>query len=576
MHPRLEHDKLLAEMNLSLLVVTPQPRFGELLSQILLKKLSCEIKIVDDKAAALDEIQRQNFTHALIDTDIKNEIVLDLGQILREANADIRLVIISDSQTIPTFEALRPWSLLSKPFDIPDLLRILDDEIEQEHPSLPESSNGEGKNLVEDSESLPWLQDVSKAAQHLTRLTLESSAQATLIIRNRKMWSYAGQLLESATSELVQVVNEDKITGDLLKFLRLDATKAEHMLYATQLGENINLAMVFDAETPFSAIRHQATHLADSLEFSLQEATPTLPSEKSSSQKTETEDFLDIFDFEGEDGDLSQFSNISDILENIPNPNPFSASTEGKTSTLREELTANGQMHSPKTETRPSTPVKNSSVSPRKSPQVTSGRMLFQDEGPREVDLEATQVQESRSKYDLDLEVTRVGKTNRPETPLHNPGSDELDVTRPHSRSRAAGLVNLQPASPGMYDLTYACLLIPRFGSHHLTGDLAVRISEWIPNICIAYGWRLEYISVRPDYLQWVVNVPPSSSPGHLMRVMRKQTSEKIFEDFLRLKKENPSGDFWAPGYLIMGGSQPHPSKLVKDYIQSTRERQGS
>lgn len=563
-------------MNLSLLVVTPQPRFGELLSQILLKKLSCEIKIVDDKAAALDEIQRQNFTHALIDTDIKNEIVLDLGQILREANADIRLVIISDNQTIPTFEALRPWSLLSKPFDIPDLIRILDDEIEQEHLSLPESSNGEGENLVEDLESILWLQDVSKAAQHLTRLTLESSAQAALIIRNRKMWAYAGQLLESATSELVQVVNEDKKTGDLLKFLRLDATKAEHMLYATQLGEKINLAMVFDAETPFSAIRHQATHLADSLAFSLQEATPTRPFENSSSQKTETEDFLDIFDFEGEDGDFSQFSNISDILENIPNPNPFSASTEGKTSTPREVLTANGQMHSSKKETRPSTPVKSSSVSPRKSSRVTSGRMLFQDEGLREVDLEATQVQESQSKYDPDLEVTRVGKTNRPKTPLHDPGSNELDVTRPHSRSRAAGLVNLQPASPGMYDLTYACLLIPRFGSHYLTGDLAVRISEWIPNICIAYGWRLEYISVRPDYLQWVVNVPPSSSPGHLMRVMRKQTSEKIFEDFLRLKKENPSGDFWAPGYLIMGGSQPHPSKLVKDYIQSTRERQGS
>jgi len=41
------------------------------------------------------------------------------------------------------------------------------------------------------------------------------------------------------------------------------------------------------------------------------------------------------------------------------------------------------------------------------------------------------------------------------------------------------------------------------------------------------------------------------------------------------MKKENPSGDFWAPGYLIMGGSQPHPSQLVKDYIKQTRERQG-
>lgn len=565
-------------MNLSLLVVTPQPRFGELLSQILNKKLSCDIKIVDDNVAALHDLQHQNFTHALIDADIKNETVLDLGLALRKVNADILLVIISASQTIPTFEALRPWSLLNKPFDIPDLLRILDDETKQEHPSQPETSSGEGEGPIKNSESLYWLQDVTKAAQHLTRLTLESSAQAALIIRDRKMWAYAGQLLESATSELVKIVNLDKKTGDLLKFLRLDATKAEHMLYATQLAENISLAMVFDAETPFSAIRHQATHLAESLEFSLQEAT--LSSENSSSQNSEAEAFLDLYDIEGEDGDLPPISDISEILENIPNPNPDSVSSEVKTSTTHDVLatnslgmTANVKTPSPVTETRPSTPIKNLSNSSRGPSLAISGSTLIQDDGQIQADLGATRVQESQSKYDL--EVTRVAKTSRPETPFFNPGSEEIENTRPNSINEAVGRVNLQPISPGMYDLTYACLLVPRFSSHHLTGDLAVRISEWIPNICIAFGWRLEYISVRPDYLQWVVNVPPSTSPGYLMRKMRKQTSEKIFEEFSRLKKENPSGVFWAPGYLIMGGSQPHPSKLVKDYIRSTRERQG-
>jgi REP element-mobilizing transposase RayT len=73
----------------------------------------------------------------------------------------------------------------------------------------------------------------------------------------------------------------------------------------------------------------------------------------------------------------------------------------------------------------------------------------------------------------------------------------------------------------------------------------------------------LEYLAVRPEYIQWVVNVPPATSPGYLMRIMRQQTSEKAFVEFPRLKKENPSGDFWAPGYLIMGG-KPHPPQLVR------------
>jgi REP element-mobilizing transposase RayT len=59
------------------------------------------------------------------------------------------------------------------------------------------------------------------------------------------------------------------------------------------------------------------------------------------------------------------------------------------------------------------------------------------------------------------------------------------------------------------------------------------------------------------------------------MRLMRTQTSERIFAEFPKLKKENPSGDFWAPGYLIMGSNQPHPPQLVRNYILEVRRRQG-
>ena len=116
---------------------------------------------------------------------------------------------------------------------------------------------------------------------------------------------------------------------------------------------------------------------------------------------------------------------------------------------------------------------------------------------------------------------------------------------------------------------------MPRFTHHHLVGDLSVSLSDWVQEICIAFGWRLEYISVRPEHLLWIVNVPPATSPGYLMRILRQHTSEKIFTEFPRFKKENPSGDFWAPGYLIMGGSQPPPAQLIKDFIAQTRQRQG-
>jgi len=113
-------------MTLSLLIVTPQPSFGEHIRQSLEETIPAYVKTVDDKVAALYELERQKFDYAFLDTDIKNGTILDLGLALREKDPNLHLVIISSRQSIPRYEALRPWTWLHKPFFIPDLLRILD------------------------------------------------------------------------------------------------------------------------------------------------------------------------------------------------------------------------------------------------------------------------------------------------------------------------------------------------------------------------------------------------------------------------------------------------------------------
>jgi REP element-mobilizing transposase RayT len=222
-------------------------------------------------------------------------------------------------------------------------------------------------------------------------------------------------------------------------------------------------------------------------------------------------------------------------------------------------------------ETRKTVPLSNASIFTRdSSPAIHLNDLITADPAERQ-----DQNMLPRSTLE-EIEVTAPSKSRkRPLTPVASPAPGEMDVTRPSATTEAARKITLEPTTSGLYHLTYACLLVPRFSSHYLTGDLADHLSEWLPNICIAFGWRLEFLAVRPEYLQWVVNVRPNTSPGYLMRVMRQQTSEKIFMDFTRFKKENPSGDFWAPGYLIMGGSQPHPPQLVRDYIHQTRQRQG-
>jgi putative transposase len=125
------------------------------------------------------------------------------------------------------------------------------------------------------------------------------------------------------------------------------------------------------------------------------------------------------------------------------------------------------------------------------------------------------------------------------------------------------------------YDLFYTCLLIPRFESHYLIGDLAQNLPDWLQQICISFGWRLGQVTVKPDYLQWVLRVPPATSTAYFMKSIRQHTSIRIFGEFPRIKNENLSKDFWSPGYLISAGAQPYSPKVIRTFIRQTRQQQG-
>ena len=539
-------------MTADILVITPSPGFGDSVRRELEDTDVFRVHVVNNKASAVVRADEKATPLALLDIALGEDWIIDIGQALRTIHPPIKLVVLCDENvTPPTFDIIRPWTLVRKPFRLDDFMKSL---------SQPSPHSVAAPTQPTD---LPWLKDVSKAAQHLTRLTLESSAQAALITLRNDLWAYAGGLSQSAAKEVAQTVtrNWDGQKGsDLLRFIRLESTKAEHMLYATRLASDIVLALVFDAETPFSTIRSQANQLVTNLSDdrpAIQKIT-----------KPATQPIIEFLEDElNDEDDTVEIPPITDILDNIPSPNPLPSTSSQDEAQPR----TNEKVDNPIDETRLSKPLSNASAFTRESSPAIPLNHLVTTEQDESLD------QTILSHATLDeIEVTIPTKSRRrPETPIARPAPGELDVTRPGPTTEAARRMTLEPTTAGLYHLTYACLLVPRFSSHYLTGDLADHISEWLPNICIAFGWRLEFLAVRPEYLQWVVNVQPNTSPGYLMRVMRQQTSEKIFMEFTRIKKENPSGDFWAPGYLIMGGTQPHPPQLVRDYIRQTRQRQG-
>jgi REP element-mobilizing transposase RayT len=131
------------------------------------------------------------------------------------------------------------------------------------------------------------------------------------------------------------------------------------------------------------------------------------------------------------------------------------------------------------------------------------------------------------------------------------------------------------PPSGDFASLTYTCVMLPRLTDVKLSGRLVNKLAERLQQICLAYGWRLVNQVIRPDTFQWTVQVSAIVSPGSVARVVRQQTSQFLFDQFEQFNSLIPSGDFWAPGYLIISGPQPPDTRLIGEYIKQTRRRQG-
>jgi REP element-mobilizing transposase RayT/ActR/RegA family two-component response regulator len=512
-----------------LIVVTPDSHFGDLLRRSLEDGKRFTFQIMEKVEGAEDRLRKMECTLAFLDTSAKDNEVLQAGRLLRRVNPQMRFIIASGTGWHAALEELQPIAYISKPFYLPDLMGIID----KLFPPLKDKTIRAPQTDVQvapaTSTDTPWLADVTRAAQHLTRLTLESSAQAALITRNDELWAYAGQLPQSAARELAETVaryRDRRGESDLLRFIRLASTNADHMLYATRLGGNMVLALIFDAETPFSTIRSQAGSLVRSLS-----ANPTVEANGA-----------DNAPVANEEPDFEAIPSFADILTDVPPPNP-----------PRDPVPAFDR------------------ASSRSAVRADNFAGISRETSP------AVRIEAGTLEFDVEEEepLIETREVRGKKLPKKESESEEKPVTRPRSITEVARKIVLEPVSPSVYNLTYACLLVPRFTAHLLAGDLADRLAEWVPQICVAFGWRLEHISVHPDYLQWIVNVPPVTSPGYLMRILRQHTSEKIFAEFPRFDRENPSGDFWAPGYLIMGGTQSPPAQLIKEFIQQTRQRQG-
>ncbi len=113
--------------------------------------------------------------------------------------------------------------------------------------------------------------------------------------------------------------------------------------------------------------------------------------------------------------------------------------------------------------------------------------------------------------------------------------------------------------------------LVPRNESHHLVGVLSRQLRSWMRWVCKKYGWELIALSVRPSYFKWTLGDFPESLIQVMLRLIRKETSNRIINLFSEYKKEMDGVDYWAPGYLVDMHNREFTTQVLMAHIDHNR-----
>ena len=506
----------------NILLVTTPPSFGELIRQSLEETARYQVVFVTTGTEAIEAAGRTLFGLAIVDAEVEDIPIAGLIEALKIACSGIKFILIplENRASDPSISNLLIHDYLMKPFYLPDLLEMVDRALPARiAEALPLKS---AENIADDlamfETSTPistWFDNPNKTAQFLTSLALESAAQGILVLRGTEVWAYAGQIGQPAAEEVARMVS-NYVTSSRSGL----QGKKPDLARFIRLGSTGGEYMLF------------ATTLSGNMVLTL------------------------LFDAETPFSQIR--AQVYQMVRLINSPGDAIREKQGS-KTIVSPMEATTSLMQPR-----------SAVSQKIDIDETTERVFSK---PLLDNVPSPMPKQDRK--------NQIGvKENERSPEILNPVDPVRAAAKQDSRLESVDAFvhgeRKQTSLPVVFDLSYFCMFIPRMPYHKLNGDLAVRLTEWVGQLCMAYGWRLEHLSIHPDYMQWVVNVVPTVVPDYLMDTLRKQTSERVFTTFPQLGRENPSGDFWAPGYLILTRLEQLSEQMIQDFIHQVRQYQGA
>jgi CheY-like chemotaxis protein len=508
----------------NVLVVEATQEFGSLIRSTLEETGQYQVELAMSAAEAIEIGEQGGLQLLIIDFDLPDFDAPTCIQRILTVNPGLVIIAIppNNNPNDPALSGLPVSSLLTKPFYLPELNRIVSETMDQLG-SVESSMQTEDFDPQEDAltwvsgTTAPWANDTHEASKNLTRICQEISAEALILFYLGRPWAQAGDISPSQTEEVAAKINEIGVgegsRGAITTVTHIPGMQHDCTLYANGLLQDWILAMIYPPGTSFGVIRRQAQHAADRLR-----------------------------DFDSDSYDDDSFSETS----------PISA-------------------------TAPTTPIAEEIDSPDFYPEaeLEIEEIPFLDDldlpppEPEEAAAPPPVVQPQEAETPAAIPDDWVPDKPKPESHL-----PFLEERTPPPAESASPIQEHVPLPDAEYYLPVTAVLVPRFPEQKLVGALADNLHGWVVRLCLAWDWRADEVVIEPEYLCLTMSISPETAPSDAIERLRDDLSQRILSAFPEFVENLPSRRFWARSYLLITGGPPSAER-VQAFVQSTRKGQG-
>ena len=98
---------------------------------------------------------------------------------------------------------------------------------------------------------------------------------------------------------------------------------------------------------------------------------------------------------------------------------------------------------------------------------------------------------------------------------------------------------------------------------------------EILGDVAERHKMKIEELSVMPDHIHAVVEIPPTMSVSQAFHLLKGASSRELFKQNPDFRKRYPRGHFWSPGkfYRSVGDAD---TETVMQYVRDQRLEQTS